>query len=101
MVGKPFYQEKQMDRQTLPDSPAPSNSILISFFAIIRSRFSWLSIASLPVQRRQNQSYPPFERGGHLRALASSSTPVDCTQPMAKIKIKERREEEVTKRGRK
>lgn len=43
-----------MDRQTLPDSPAPSNSILISFFAIIRSRFSWLSISSLPAQRRQS-----------------------------------------------
>lgn len=34
--------------RTLPDSPAPSSSILISFLAISRSRFSWFSISSLP-----------------------------------------------------
>jgi hypothetical protein len=32
----------------LPDSPAPSRSIFISFLAIILSRLSWLSISSLP-----------------------------------------------------
>lgn len=35
-------------QHTLPDSPAPSSNILISFFAMARSRFSWLSIWSLP-----------------------------------------------------
>lgn len=33
---------------TLPDSPAPSKSIFISFLAIIRSRLSWFSISSFP-----------------------------------------------------
>ena len=33
---------------TLPDSPAPRSSILISFLAIMRSRLSWFSISSLP-----------------------------------------------------
>ena len=32
----------------LPDSPAPSKSILISFLAIMRSFLSWLSISSFP-----------------------------------------------------
>lgn len=38
------------EKRTLPDSPAPSSSILISFLAIWRSRLSWFSIASLPVK---------------------------------------------------
>ena len=33
---------------TLPDSPAPSKSIFISFLAIMRSFLSWLSISSFP-----------------------------------------------------
>ena len=33
---------------TLPDSPEPSNNILISFFAMTLSRLSWFSISSLP-----------------------------------------------------
>lgn len=42
--------ESMRDELTLPDSPAPSNNILISFLASILSRLSWFSISSLPVE---------------------------------------------------
>ena len=68
---------------TFPDSPAPRSNILISFFAIIRSRFSWLSISSLPEKIIQQLDFEQGgEREGNIRAFASSSIPVDCTQPI-------------------
>lgn len=48
--------ERKFKGYTFPDSPAPSSNILISFFAIMRSRFSWFSISSLPSLRGQTRA---------------------------------------------
>jgi hypothetical protein len=70
-------------KRTLPDSPAPRRSILISFFASVRSRLSWFSISSLPGARRVRRAQESRPQRGYARALASSSTTDDCVQPIA------------------
>ena len=44
----PRWSGCEFKRRTLPDSPNPNINILISFFAVSLSLFSWLSISSLP-----------------------------------------------------
>lgn len=53
-MGRYEFGRGNRDDITLPDSPAPSRSILISFLAIIRSFLSWLSISSFPAIARAN-----------------------------------------------
>ena len=77
---------KLRDVLTLPDSPAPSKSILISFLAMMRSFLSWLSISSFPaiVQKGWILVFAGRKWGKNQLALASVSTVEDCTQPISK-----------------
>ena len=77
-------------KRTLPDSPAPRSSILISFLAIMRSRLIWFSISSLPEGKGDEREEGGEKgRGGSVRvysrALASSSMPEDWTQPIVRM----------------
>ena len=82
-------------KRTLPDSPAPRSSILISFLAIMRSRLIWFSISSLPEGKGDEREEGGEKgRGGSVRvysrALASSSMPEDWTQPIVKRREREK-----------